>query len=204
MNLTHVDSTTFLATRARKPAGELSLAAFKNDFCSARMLSNVVWSSFGAGWFERAAAGKLGDLSQKATKALARSSFGRLEHMEDLELQGAADYGDCLRVMAAELEGKSPVDARDLIVPILLLLTTSLNYPYRPYESFLAQQEEQASKLQPSSSTSPPSPNSDLEAVRSHIRGLGALVYCCGPKAFSHEPWTSIFDCTRANLVLIS
>lgn len=136
------------------------------------MLDNMVWSSFGVGWLEKVTSGQMGDLSRRASEALARSSFGRLEHMQDLEMQGAEDYGDCLHSMAVALKGKDAVDARNLIAPILLLLTTSLNYPYRPYEDFMrvAQQQAGSQGGQPTSSSHL---NDDLSAVRSHLRGLG-------------------------------
>lgn len=111
------------------PAPELSLVAFEGDMCTAQMFRNFVWKSYGSLWLDQAAEGRLGHLSLDAVKALARLNFGLSHRVNDFQVQGATQYGKCLRVLAEELGRDRPgvYDNRGLVVPILVLMMVSVS-----------------------------------------------------------------------------
>jgi hypothetical protein len=88
------------------------------------MFSNFVWRSYGSSWLDKSAEGRLGDLAREATKALSLSNFGRANHKPDIQLQGAATYGKCLKALADELGNRlaSGTGSQDLLYPVLILM----------------------------------------------------------------------------------
>lgn len=109
-----------------EPSRGVSQEAFQEMMCFATLFQNFVWRTYGTLWLEHAAKGKVGDLSLFAVKAVSRSNFGRLNKRPEVELEGAVEYGKCLRILASELrEGATIVDrgqGQDLVIPILLLM----------------------------------------------------------------------------------
>ncbi|KAI2465540.1 hypothetical protein F4781DRAFT_21297 [Annulohypoxylon bovei var. microspora] len=167
--LTQNGSMTF------RPAPELSLVAFEGDMCTAHMFRNFVWKSYGSLWLDQAAEGKLGSLSLDAVKALARLNFGLSNRIHDFELQGAAQYGKCLRVLAGELgkDGSEVHDSRTLVVPILVLMMVSAI-------------------------------QADRIAAVFHLRAIGKVLMLCGPRAFQQQPLRNAFEAARSTLLVAS
>ncbi|KAI1213550.1 uncharacterized protein F4807DRAFT_270142 [Annulohypoxylon truncatum] len=157
------------------PAPELSLVAFEGDICTAHMFRNFLWKSYGSLWLDQAAEGRLGNLSLEAVKALARLNFGRSNRVHDWELQGAAQYGKCLRVMVEELGKDRPgvYDNRALVVPILVLIMVSTI-------------------------------QEDRTAAFSHLKAIGKVLALCGPKAFQRQPLRNAFEAARSTLLAAS
>lgn len=124
-------STSFrVRDRAPSPPQELSLVAFKDDFCFAFMFSNFVWRAYSEPWLGLAATGKLGSLSHDAAQALAETNFGRANNQTDIKMRGLTLYGRCLKSMAADIAGggeQAPREPRELLVPIMLLLMQSVS-----------------------------------------------------------------------------
>lgn len=114
----------------QSPPPEMSLVAFKGDFCFAFMFSNFVWRVYSEPWLGLAASGKLGSLSLNAAQALAETNFGRSNSKMDIQLHGLTLYGQCLKSMAASLtssEEQARHERRELLVPIMLLLMQSVS-----------------------------------------------------------------------------
>ncbi|KAI1457808.1 hypothetical protein F4805DRAFT_166004 [Annulohypoxylon moriforme] len=157
------------------PAPELSLVAFEGDMCTAQMFRNFVWKSYGSLWLEQAAEGRLGNLSLDAAKALARLNFGLSNRMQDFQLQGAAQYGKCLRVLAEELgKDRSGIyDNRMLVVPILVLMMVSAI-------------------------------QADRTAAVFHLKAIGNVLMLCGPRAFQQQPLRNAFEAARSTLLVAS
>jgi hypothetical protein len=169
------------------------MIAFEHDFCSAKMLDNFVWRAFGVGWLHDATSGKLGQLPQNAAKALSQTNFGRMERLSDLRLEGAIQYGNCLRSMINQIARVDSSEAQELVVPIMLLLMSAAFYPYRPWEWFLADQvktEDEWSSLQ-----------SDRSAAMSHLRGIATILQMTGPEAYQEPRLLKVFSCARTLLV---
>ncbi|KAI1098265.1 hypothetical protein F4804DRAFT_132420 [Jackrogersella minutella] len=166
---------TQLGPMSYAPPPELSLSAFEGDMCTAQMFRNFVWKSYGTLWLDRAAEGKLGNLSLDAVKALARLNFGLSNRVQELQLQGAAQYGKCLRVLAEELgkDGSVAHDNRTLVVPILVLMMVSTI-------------------------------QADRTAAVFHLRAIGKVLALCGPKAFQQQPLTNAFEAARSTLLVAS
>ncbi|KAI1781304.1 hypothetical protein F4818DRAFT_34655 [Hypoxylon cercidicola] len=157
------------------PTRELNLIAFEEDVCTAHMLGNFVWRSYGCLWLEQAAKGKLGGLSFDAVRALAQLNFGLSNRAQDLQLKGAAQYGRCLRVLAEEL-GKDDTAAHGsqrLVVPILVLMMVSAI-------------------------------QADRTAAAFHLRAIGKVLMLCGPEAFQLQPLRNAFEAARATLLIAS
>jgi hypothetical protein len=114
------------------PARELSLSAFEGVMCFAKLFQNFVWRTFGTTWMEYAAKGKVGDLSLSAAKAVSQVNFGRQNRRPEVELEGAVQYGKCLRILANELkDGAALVDrgqCQDLVIPIMLLMIYAVSF----------------------------------------------------------------------------
>ncbi|KAI0379646.1 hypothetical protein F5Y04DRAFT_127251 [Hypomontagnella monticulosa] len=157
------------------PAQELSLVAFEGDIYTAHMFSNFVWKTYGTLWLDQAAEGRLGNLSLDAVKALAQSSFGLKNRVQDLQLKGAAQYGKCLRVLADELgrDDAAVHDSRRLVVPILVLMMVSAI-------------------------------QSDRTAAVFHLKAIGKVLMLCGPGAFQQQPLRNAFEAARATLLVAS
>ncbi|KAI1410080.1 hypothetical protein F5Y13DRAFT_76739 [Hypoxylon sp. FL1857] len=157
------------------PAQGLNLVAFEGDMCTAHMFGNFIWKSYGTLWLDRAAEGKLGILSLDAVKALARLNFGLCNRVQDLQLQGAALYGKCLRVLAEELgkDGSAVHDNRTLVVPILVLMMVSTI-------------------------------QADRTAAFFHLKAIAKVLMLCGPEAFQQQPLRNAFEAARATLLVPS
>lgn len=115
----------FVAARAQAeaPPSELSLIAFKDEFCISFTFANFVWRSYGSPWLEQAAQGKLGALALDATRGLSQSNFGKANHQSVLELEGVQRYSTCLNVLRdALMIGVTG----ELLVPILIMLIHSV------------------------------------------------------------------------------
>ncbi|KAK8136910.1 hypothetical protein PG984_004850 [Apiospora sp. TS-2023a] len=185
------------------PPRELDLSGFESDFCFSRMLDNFVWRSFGAGWIERAAAGRLGQLPLKATRALSQVNFGRMERLAPLSYKGHVEHSDCLGLLARELaegglrQGGSP----RLLVPILMLLTSAVFYPYRNWEAFLVAAQPGRRRLGSSDQWSD-SIEMDRLAAKSHWSAMARIVYLCGPEAFQEGILPRVFECARATMII--
>jgi hypothetical protein len=116
--------------QVQSPPPEMSLVAFKGDFCFAFMFSNFIWRVYSEPWLGLAASGKLGSLSLNAAQALAETNFGRSNSKMDIQLHGLTLYGKCLKSMAASLtssEEQAYHERRELLVPIMLLLMQSVS-----------------------------------------------------------------------------
>lgn len=157
------------------PAPELSLVAFEGDIYTAHMFGNFVWKTYGTLWLDQAAEGRLGNLSLDAVRALAQSSFGLKNRVQDLQLKGAAQYGKCLRVLADELgrDDAAVHDSRRLVVPILVLMMVSAI-------------------------------QSDRTAAVFHLKAIGKVLMLCGPEAFQQQPLRNAFEAARATLLVAS
>ncbi|KAH8660111.1 hypothetical protein BX600DRAFT_513750 [Xylariales sp. PMI_506] len=184
---------------ATSPPSELNLAAFESDFCFARLFDNFVWASFGTGWMDDAATGKLGVLPFEAVKALSLTNLGRLENTDQLKLKGFAQYGRVLRATAEALGKRhgGGVADEEVMLSVILLLLYALYYPYRQWEAFLersegAEEEDRWGEIL----------ESDRAAVISHLRGLRNLLNSCGPKAFQTPRMRTLFDCVRMVLTI--
>ncbi len=119
-------SQKLVPSRSQLPAPpqEMSLVAFQENIYHSFMFANHVWRSQGYLWLEPAAAGKLGQLSLDATKALSQANFGRSYHQSTIEVQGIGLYGQCLKTLAGNLASVKPNP--NLLIPILVLLTHSV------------------------------------------------------------------------------
>ncbi|CAG9956964.1 unnamed protein product [Clonostachys rosea f. rosea IK726] len=108
--------------QAASPPSELSLIAFKDDFCISFTFANFVWRSYGSPWLEQAAQGKLGALALDATRGLSQSNFGKANHQSVVELEGVQRYSTCLNILRdALMIGVTG----ELLVPILIMLIHS-------------------------------------------------------------------------------
>ncbi|KAK9419409.1 putative Transcriptional regulatory moc3 [Seiridium unicorne] len=157
------------------------------------MLDNFVWRSFGAGWIDKAASGKIGQLSLETAKALSQTNLGRMEQVQRLKCKGALQYGRCLQSMVDKLAISNIGKAQELIVPIILLLMNAVFYPYRQWEGFLANQvggDDEWSSL-----------DSDRTTVMSQMKGIATILYMTAPKAFQKPPLLRVFECARTLLV---
>ncbi|OTB07266.1 hypothetical protein M426DRAFT_8993 [Hypoxylon sp. CI-4A] len=157
------------------PVPELSLVAFEGDMCTAHMFGNFIWKSYGAIWLDQAAQGRLGNLSLDAVKALARLNFGLSNKVQDLQLKGAAQYGNCLRVLAEALdrEGSLVHGDRTLVVPILILMMVSAI-------------------------------QADRSGAFCHLKAIGKVLMLCGPEAFQQQPLRNAYEAARATLLVAS
>lgn len=189
---------TFTGARAVADANvptELGLDAFQPIFCLARFLDNFVWSGFGTGWIREAATGKLGSLSKEAMAALSQTNFGRQEEAAELRLKGAVVYGRTLTGIIAELSKNGSVSAKDLVVPILVLVLHTIYYPYRQWEAFMSRvPADEEVKWRTDIDT-------DHVAALSHLDGLAKVVYICGPEGFQTPTQQRAFDSSRMLLV---
>ena len=154
---------------ASSPPGELSLVAFEGNICLTFLFENFVWRSYGTEWLELAALGRLDAVSSFAIRGLSHANFGKSHHSQDLQLRGAAQYGQALKTLTPELS--RPTNPR-LLIPILILLLHS-------------------------------SLHTDQAGSVSHVRGMAALLWACGPEAFQHEPMRSAFESCRATLITV-
>ncbi|KAF2120760.1 hypothetical protein BDV96DRAFT_641417 [Lophiotrema nucula] len=100
---------------------ELSLVAFKQDVCISFLLHNFVWRTYGKGWLENAA-GKLDKLSEQAVRALSNSFFGMHNRQEDIQLQGAMQYGKALSLLRPALSDPRKPGIENLLIPVLILI----------------------------------------------------------------------------------
>ncbi|KAK7935167.1 hypothetical protein PG985_000662 [Apiospora marii] len=171
------------------PPRELDFGGFERNFCFSRMLDNFVWCSFGAGWIERAAEGRLGHLPLKATRALSQVNFGRRERLAPLKYKGHVEHSDCLGLLARELAGRGLQGGQRFLVPILMLLTSVVFYPYRNWEAFLVAQPGQLESDQWSNWI-----EMDRLAAKSHWSAMARIIYLCGPEAFQEGILPRVFE----------
>ena len=119
-----------------QPPPELGLSAFQWEIYVSRMFDNFIWKSYGAGWLDLAAQGKLGNLSRDAVKALSQFSFGQSNRILSVEEQGVVHYRGCLTLLAEELKSGTAFAQGEhhLICPILILtmLAVSSTSPLIP------------------------------------------------------------------------
>lgn len=101
---------------------ELSLAAFQSEVCTAFMLHNFVWKTYGNGWLEPAAQELLDQLSTQAVRALSGIFFGIFHHKEDIQLQACLHYGKVLAQLRMRLAEPSGEGVERMIIPVLVLL----------------------------------------------------------------------------------
>lgn len=112
------------------PPPELDLSAFQWEICAARMFDNFIWRSYGAGWLDVAARGKLGDLSLKAVKAFSQFSFGQSNRARRIEEQGDTYYGECMGVVREKLQTGTAFaqGVHRLVCPILIMIMLAVSY----------------------------------------------------------------------------
>lgn len=103
------------------PPPELSLVAFKDDFCVTFLLTNFVWRSHCTPWLEKAVEGKLGDLPKDASHALSKTNFGSSFRLNEVTLAGAKDYGQAVKTLGSRISALGGPDFETLIIPVLLL-----------------------------------------------------------------------------------
>jgi hypothetical protein len=110
-----------LTIQRPSPPPELSLVAFKDDFCFTVIFENHVWRSSAGPWLQPAINGQFGDLALIAIGALSKANFGKLFHAPGIEREGIALHGRCLKLLAGRLTTINR-KSQELIVPILILL----------------------------------------------------------------------------------
>ena len=112
-----------------QPPRELDLSAFRWEIYVSRMFDNFIWRSYGAGWLDLAARGKLGNLSLNAVKALSQFSFGQTNRITDIKVRGGTYYGDCLSVLGKELQSSTALaeGGHHLVCPILILIMSAVS-----------------------------------------------------------------------------
>ena len=103
------------------PPPELSLIAFKDDFCVTFLLTNFVWRSHCTPWIEQAVKGKLGELAKNASRALSKTNFGTSFKLPEVKLDGAKHYGLAVRHVSSRLSKPTGLEIETLIIPFLLL-----------------------------------------------------------------------------------
>lgn len=113
-----------IAPRSRlvSPPPELSLVAFREDMCSAFLVANFVWRTYGTPWIEMAAKGNLGQLSLDASRALSQANFGSAHHQQAIKLDGIIQYSKVLKALAQQLSEPTRPGVEKLIVPVMMLL----------------------------------------------------------------------------------
>ena len=132
------ESSHLQATRGIIAApNELSFVAFKDDMCVSFVFENHVWRTYGNGWIQQAALGKIDVLSQKACQALAKFNYGKYHHQSNIEAEGYEHYGQMLRLLAPALSRPKFDGLQALIVPILFLLLYSVRHVDLHAESVL-------------------------------------------------------------------
>ncbi|KAF2496090.1 hypothetical protein BU16DRAFT_366807 [Lophium mytilinum] len=109
--------------RMRTPApNELSLVAFKADFCLSFLFDNFVWRTYGTPWLQTAAAGKLDSLALEACQALSWAHFGVTHHQRDILVEGSVRYGNALKGLIPGLSDPMRPGVEALIVPVMIML----------------------------------------------------------------------------------
>ncbi|GAM43740.1 hypothetical protein TCE0_060f18794 [Talaromyces pinophilus] len=103
-------------------SASLNLVSFKSDICTAFLLENFVWRSFGCKWLHLAASGKISPLALQASSALSQSNFGSFHRQQDMKINGSILYGKAVRSLIPELSNPMKTAAAALIVPIMILL----------------------------------------------------------------------------------
>ncbi|ORY15598.1 hypothetical protein BCR34DRAFT_477610 [Clohesyomyces aquaticus] len=101
---------------------ELSLVAFQSDVCMSHLFSNFVWRTYGYGWLDLGAEGKLDVMTHQSVKALSSSFFGVLYRQEEIQLKGSMQYGKVLTMLRPRLSDPRKSGVENLIVPIMVLL----------------------------------------------------------------------------------
>ena len=111
------------------PPPELDLSAFQWDIYAARMFDNFIWRSYGTGWLDVAARGKLGDLSQKTVKAFSQFSFGQSNKAQHIKDQGDTYYGECMGVVREKLQTGTALaqGVHHLVCPILVMIMLAVS-----------------------------------------------------------------------------
>ena len=90
--------------------------------CSAFLVANFVWRTYGTPWLEMAAKGELGQLSLDASRALSQTNFGTAHHHEAIKLDGMIQYSKVLKALALQLLDPMRPGLEELIVPVMMLL----------------------------------------------------------------------------------
>ncbi|KAK7953361.1 hypothetical protein PG996_014253 [Apiospora saccharicola] len=125
-------------------------------------------------------------------------NFGRMERLAPLRYKGHVEYSDCLGLLARELAERGLRGGQHLLVPILMLLTGAVFYPYRNWEAFLvAQPGRQLGSDQWSNSI-----EMDRLAAKSHWSAMARILYLCGPEAFQEGILPRVFECARATMII--
>ena len=187
----------FAALRSQCPPPELSLAAFKDGFCSTFLMTNFVWRTHCHIWLEQAVKGELGPLPRDASFALSMTNFDAAHQLENVKLDGERYR---TRTLAAVATGLSEphmnlrhggLKKEALIAPILLLILHAVS-----------RMEERMYDEGGSKAYRPQMPNA-LSPV-SHLIGLTHLLLACGPECFQRQPLRSVFESCRTPLVPFS
>lgn len=113
------------------PPAEMSLVAFRGDMCSAFLVANFVWRTYGTPWIEMAVRGNLGQLSLDASRALSQTNFGSAHHQQEIKIDGMIQYSKVLKALAPQLSDPTKPGVEELIVPVMMLLihAVSSNFP---------------------------------------------------------------------------
>ena len=104
------------------PPPELSLVAFREVMCSAFLVANFVWRTYGTPWLEMAAKGDLGQLSLDASRALSQTNFGNAHHHEAIKIDGMIQYSKVLKALAPQLSDPRRPGVEELIIPVMMML----------------------------------------------------------------------------------
>jgi hypothetical protein len=107
----------------------LSPVAFRPEIFVAFMRKNFVWRTFGAGWFDQAAEGRLGDLAQDAVMALCQANFSRAEQETKLTDESYELYTNCIGRLRTAIQGHTTA-VTQLVVPSLLLMSYASSEAY--------------------------------------------------------------------------
>ncbi|KAF2472043.1 uncharacterized protein BDR25DRAFT_17757 [Lindgomyces ingoldianus] len=103
-------------------APELSLVAFQSDVCVSYMFSNFVWRTYGSGWLDLGAEGRIDAMTRQSINALSQTFFGVSHHQEQLQLKGSMQYGKVLTLLRPKLANPSNPGLEYLIIPVMVLL----------------------------------------------------------------------------------
>ncbi|RYO95682.1 hypothetical protein DL765_011182 [Monosporascus sp. GIB2] len=135
------------------------------------MFDNFIWRSYGAGWLDRAAQGELDVLSLDAVRAFSQFSFGQSNRIRNIQIQGGARYGSCLRLLRDKLEkGAATADGGQFLVPTILVLLMVASI------------------------------QADRTAAVYHLGAIRDVLKMCGPEAFQQQSLRHALEAARATL----
>ncbi|KAK7513813.1 hypothetical protein IWZ03DRAFT_241887 [Phyllosticta citriasiana] len=101
---------------------ELNLSAFQNNIAFSFTFSNLVYSSFGRPWLQMAAQGRVDEVSEAASKALALGFLGNSQRQKQLQDRSFKEYGHSLQILIRDLSNLDQERALRCIIPVMIIL----------------------------------------------------------------------------------